>query len=122
MDLFACIPQGTMDLWRGDIHQVSTGIAVEIPHGCEGQIRPRSSMGRRGIIIPNAPGTIDSDYRGEIMILLMYLGPDEATVIRHGDRIAQLVIVPVLQVGFNIVDDFDASHRGEGGFGSTGKS
>lgn len=110
----------------GEVVMVSTGIAIALPEGFEAQIRARSGMGAKGIIVTNAPGTIDSDYRGEIKVLL-------ASVTRHthdgkpgfqikrGDRIAQMLIAPVYRGVFNEVDSLDETKRGDGGFGSTGK-
>ena len=99
---------------------VPTGFRIAIPEGFEGQVRPRSGLALRdGISVPNAPGTIDSDYRGELKVILMNLGR-EPFVVKRGDRIAQLVIAPVPSVEFCEVDDLDATERGEGGFGHTG--
>jgi len=98
-----------------------TGIRVEIPAGFEMQIRPRSGLAvKHGISIPNAPGTIDSDYRGPLGVVLINLGA-EPFVIRHGDRIAQCVVAPVVQAGFVVVDSLGDTARGAGGFGSTGR-
>ena len=100
---------------------VPTGIRVEIPMGYEMQIRPRSGLAVKfGITLPNTPGTIDSDYRGPLGVALVNLGA-EPFVVRHGDRIAQCVVAPVLQVGFEVVDIIGETARGEGGFGSTGR-
>ena len=99
---------------------VPTGLRVEIPPGYEMQIRPRSGLALQfGITLPNTPGTIDSDYRGPLAVALINLGP-EPYVIRHGDRIAQAVIAPVVQAGFQLVDALEETARGLGGFGSTG--
>lgn len=98
---------------------VPTGIALEIPHGFEGQIRARSSVARRGVIVANAPGTIDCDYRGEIMVMLLNVGL-QAVQIARGERIAQLVIAPVLQLPVEEVGELSTTQRGAGGFGSTG--
>ena len=99
---------------------VPTGLRVEIPPGYEMQIRPRSGLAvKQGITIPNTPGTIDSDYRGPLGVALINLG-DAPYVIRHGDRIAQMVVAPVVQVGFELVESLSETARGEGGFGSTG--
>ena len=99
---------------------VPTGLRVKIPPGYEMQIRPRSGLALKfGITLPNTPGTIDSDYRGPLGVALINLGP-EPYVIRHGDRIAQAVIAPVVQAGFVVVDELDDTARGAGGFGSTG--
>lgn len=98
-----------------------TGIRVEIPAGFEMQIRPRSGLATKyGITLPNTPGTIDSDYRGPLGVALINLGTEAYTVL-HGDRVAQMIVAPVVQVGFERVDALGESERGEGGFGSTGK-
>ena len=100
---------------------VPTGIRVEIPFGFEMQIRPRSGLAvKHGISLPNTPGTIDSDYRGPLGVALINLGA-EAYVIRHGDRIAQMIIAPVVQARFEVVEQLSQTARGEGGFGSTGR-
>ena len=100
---------------------VPTGIRVEIPLGYEMQIRPRSGLAvKHGITLPNTPGTIDSDYRGPLGVALINLGAEPYTI-QHGDRIAQMIIAPVVQVGFEVVDTLSDTARGEGGFGSTGK-
>lgn len=100
---------------------VPTGIAVELPVGHEGQVRPRSGLARKhGLTVLNAPGTIDEDYRGEIVVLLVNLG-GERCVIEPGERIAQLVVAPVTRVGVVEVDSLAPSARGAGGFGSTGR-
>jgi dUTP pyrophosphatase len=100
---------------------VPTGIRVEIPLGYEMQIRPRSGLAvKHGITLPNTPGTIDSDYRGPLGVALINLGAEPYTI-QHGDRIAQMIIAPVVQVGFEVVDALSDTARGEGGFGSTGK-
>ena len=99
---------------------VPTGLVLEIPPGWEGQVRPRSGLAlRHGITLPNAPGTIDSDYRGEVAVILAN-GGDEPFVIRRGDRIAQLVVAPVSTVEWIESDELSASAREGGGFGSTG--
>lgn len=99
---------------------VPTGVRVAIPVGFEAQIRPRSGLAiRHGISMVNTPGTIDSDYRGEIQVLLINLSPDLFTV-EPGDRIAQMVICPVAHALFDPVENLDDTERGEGGFGSTG--
>jgi len=100
---------------------VPTGIALALPAGYEGQVRPRSGLAHRaGVTVLNAPGTIDSDYRGEVQVLLVNLG-DEAAVVRRGDRIAQLVVAPVVRVEWTEDDSLAATTRGPGGFGSTGR-
>ncbi|WP_340108083.1 dUTP diphosphatase [Pikeienuella sp. HZG-20] len=99
---------------------VPTGLAMMIPEGFEAQIRPRSGLAfRRGLTVANAPGTIDSDYRGEIMVLLINLGA-EPTTVSHGQRVAQMVIAPVVQARFE-TGALDSTARGAGGFGSTGE-
>jgi dUTP pyrophosphatase len=101
---------------------VPTGLRVEIPQGYEMQIRPRSGLAlKHGISLPNTPGTIDSDYRGPLGVLLINLGAEPFTV-NHGERIAQAVIAPVVQAGFALAEDLSQTARGEGGFGSTGRS
>jgi dUTP pyrophosphatase len=100
---------------------IKTGIKVCIPENFEGQIRPRSGLAlKHGITMVNSPGTIDSDYRGEIGIILHNLGTETFKVVK-GDRIAQLIISPVAHVGISVVDKLSETDRGEGGFGHTGK-
>lgn len=100
---------------------VSTGLAMELPEGYEAQVRPRSGLAwKAGITVVNAPGTIDSDYRGEVRILLVNLGQEPHTI-EHGDRIAQLVISPVVQAQVHEVTALSESARGAGGFGHTGR-
>lgn len=104
----------------GDRTLVPTGIRLQIPVGYEGQVRPRSGLAaRHGITVLNSPGTIDSDYRGEVRIILANLGKEPFTI-ADGERIAQLIISPVVKAEFTKVDSLDDSRRGEGGFGSTG--
>jgi dUTP pyrophosphatase len=99
---------------------IPTGISVALPGGVEAQVRPRSGLAaRQGVTCLNSPGTIDSDYRGEICVILINLG-NEPFPVRRGDRIAQLVFAPVLRASLRVVDDLDATRRGEGGFGHTG--
>lgn len=100
---------------------VPTGLRVEVPEGFEMQIRPRSGLAyKHGITLPNTPGTIDSDYRGPLGVLLVNLGI-EPYIIHHGDRIAQAVIAPVVQIGYELADALGETARGAGGFGSTGR-
>ena len=100
---------------------VPTGLRLAILPGFEVQVRPRSGLAlRHGVTVANAPGTIDSDYRGELMVLLVNLG-DAALPIERGMRIAQLVVAPVVQARMTVVDALDATVRGDGGFGSTGR-
>ena len=104
----------------GARHAVATGLAVAIPEGYEIQVRPRSGLAlKHGISVPNTPGTIDSDYRGELKVILINHGA-EAFEIRRGDRVAQLVLAPVTRASWAEVAELDATERGEGGFGSTG--
>lgn len=104
----------------GARHAVATGLAVAIPHGFEIQVRPRSGLAlKHGITVANAPGTIDSDYRGEVKVILINHGA-EAFDVRRGDRVAQLVLAPVTRASWLKVDELDETARGEGGFGSTG--
>lgn len=101
-------------------HAVATGLALAIPEGYEIQVRPRSGLAlKHGITVPNTPGTIDSDYRGELKVILINHGA-EPFVIQRGDRVAQLVLAPVVQAAWDEVEELDATERGAGGFGSTG--
>lgn len=119
MDLFAHLPKDVV-LNPGERHLIPTGIAVAIPEGYEGQIRPRSGLAiRDGIGIVNSPGTIDSDYRGEIKIILINLG-EEPFVVKTGTRIAQLVLTPVVRAEMDEVVELPETRRNEGGFGHTG--
>lgn len=107
-------------LQPGKRHAVATGLAIEIPHGYEVQVRPRSGLAiKHGITCLNTPGTIDSDYRGEVKVILINLG-DEPFAVRRGERIAQLVPAPVLRAHFSEARELEATARGCGGFGSTG--
>ena len=110
-----------LTLAPGERHAVATGFAIAIPHGFEVQVRPRSGLAlKHGITCLNAPGTIDSDYRGEVKVILANLGAEPFEV-RRGERIAQLVPAPVQRAAFREVDDLDSTGRGSGGFGSTGR-
>lgn len=110
----------TVRLAPGARHAVATGLAVAIPHGYEIQVRPRSGLAiKHGITVPNTPGTIDSDYRGELKVILINHGT-EPFAIERGDRVAQLVLAAVTQAGWQVVDELDDTERGSGGFGSTG--
>jgi dUTP pyrophosphatase len=122
LDLRACI-EAPIHLAPGQTTLVPTGMAIHLADpGLAAMILPRSGLGHKhGIVLGNLVGLIDSDYQGELMVSVWNRGHESFTL-NALDRIAQLVIVPVLQVGFNVVDEFDASKRGEGGFGSTGKS
>ncbi|BEU99265.1 dUTP diphosphatase [Novosphingobium olei] len=109
-----------VDLAPGARHAVATGLAMAIPHGFEIQVRPRSGLAlKHGVTVPNTPGTIDSDYRGELKVIMINLG-QEPFAIRRGDRIAQLVLAPVTRAGWVEVSELDDTARGIGGFGSTG--
>jgi len=104
----------------GESRLVPTGLSIAIPEGWEGQVRPRSGIAvRHGVTVLNAPGTIDSDYRGEVRVLLVNLGQEDF-VVRSGDRIAQLVIAPTARAVFEARERIDDTERGSGGFGSTG--
>ena len=104
----------------GARHAVATGLSVAIPQGYEIQVRPRSGLAlKHGITVPNTPGTIDSDYRGELKIIMINHGAEPFPIAR-GDRVAQLVLAPVTQAAWVEVEELDATERGEGGFGSTG--
>jgi dUTP pyrophosphatase len=119
MDLASAADE-PVTLAPGQRAAIPVGLALEIPNGYEGQVRPRSGLARKhGVTVVNAPGTIDSDYRGEIAVLLVNLGV-EAYTIAPGDRIAQLVVAPVTQVTLQETDDLSTTNRGPGGFGHTG--
>ena len=122
MDLRAALPQDEpLTLRPGARHPVPTGLAFALPPGFEGQVRPRSGLAaRHGVTCLNTPGTIDADYRGEVMVILVNLG-EEDFVIRRGDRIAQLIVAPVVQAVWAEVASLDETARGAGGFGSTGR-
>ena len=121
LDLRAAVAE-TLVLAPGARALVPTGLAMQLPEGFEGQVRPRSGLAvRHGVTVLNAPGTVDSDYRGEIKVLLINHG-DEPFPIRRGDRIAQLVIAPVTHAKLTEVATLDSTERGAGGFGSTGVS
>ena len=111
----------TLTLAPGARHAVATGFAIAIPHGYEVQVRPRSGLAlKQGLSVLNTPGTIDSDYRGEVKVILANLGSEPFDIVR-GERIAQLVPAPVQRARFEEVDDLDETARGAGGFGSTGR-
>lgn len=119
MDLFACLEE-TLHLLPGQRCLVPTGVALAIPVGYEGQVRPRSGLAiKHGLTLVNAPGTIDADYRGEVKIILINHG-QEPVSIASGERIAQLVIAPVQRANLIVVKDLDATSRDAGGFGHTG--
>ena len=119
VDLYANI-ESPIILNKNDITLIPTGIYLEIPSGYEAQIRSRSGLAlKHGIFCLNSPGTIDSDYRGEICVILAMFGHDSFTI-NNGERIAQVVFSSVLRVVFNEVDKLNITSRGDGGFGSTG--
>ena len=122
LDLRACI-EGPLKLHPGETQLIPTGLAIHLEDpGLAAIILPRSGLGHKhGIVLGNLVGLIDSDYQGEIMVSAWNRGKDSFTI-NPLDRLAQLVVVPVLQVAFNVVDEFDSSSRGDGGFGSTGKA
>ncbi|SMX26914.1 Deoxyuridine 5'-triphosphate nucleotidohydrolase [Pelagimonas phthalicica] len=121
-DLRANLPdRGQIDLAPGARALVPTGLRMAIPEGYEVQIRPRSGLAlKHGITLPNSPGTIDSDFRGPLGVIVMNAGQESFTI-RHGDRIAQMVVAPVILARFDLVDALDDTARGAGGFGSTGR-
>lgn len=119
MDLFACL-DAPVALAPGDRTLIPTGIAMAIPAGFEGQVRPRSGLAlRQGLALVNAPGTIDADYRGEIGVIVINHGREQV-LIGDGDRIAQLVIAPIARGNLEFVDELVTTGRGQGGFGHTG--
>ena len=122
MDLRAAVPQDApLTLRPGGRFAVPTGLAFALPPGFEGQVRPRSGLAmKHGITCLNSPGTVDADYRGEVKVILVNHG-EEDVVIRRGERIAQLIIAPVIQTVWAEVDSLDETARGAGGFGSTGR-
>lgn len=110
-----------MDILPGGRVLVPTGVSVAIDEGFEGQVRPRSGLSlKKGLTVLNSPGTIDSDYRGEVGVIL-YNASNEIQIIRHGERVAQLVLSPVPTLDIELVSGLDETERGEGGFGSTGQ-
>ena len=119
-DLYACLDE-PVSIAPGETAWIPTGIALEVPKGCAGLIYARSSLGvKRGLAPANKVGVIDSDYRGEIRVVLLNHGQDTQKI-EHGERVAQLVITPVLTPAYVEVEELDATDRGTGGFGSTGK-
>ena len=120
MDLYAAVDEEIV-LKPGQRRLISTGIAISVPEGYEAQVRPRSGLAlRNGITLANAPGTIDADYRGEIGVILINHGETPFPV-KRGDRIAQLVVVPVARAELEWAEDLDDTPRSGGGFGHTGK-
>lgn len=119
-DLVAAV-DGDLTLEAGQRAAIPTGLVMELPAGYEAQVRPRSGLALgSGLTVVNAPGTVDCDYRGEVKVLVVNLGGEPVTI-RRGDRIAQLVVAPVVRAGFVEVAEVAASDRGAGGFGSTGR-
>lgn len=119
-DVRAYLPEGPVTLEPGNRALIPTGLRMAIPPGFEVQVRPRSGLAlNHGIMLVNSPGTIDSDYRGPVGVILLNAGQD-AFLVEHGARIAQLVVAPVVQAGFSRAESLDLTARGAGGFGSTG--
>lgn len=120
-DIRACLGSGeTLTIRPGERVLIPTGLAMEIPQGYEVQIRPRSGLSfKTGLMVVNSPGTIDCDYRGELKIILGNLGLKDE-VIKHGERVAQMLVAPVIQAKFEVVEKLTETQRGAGGFGSTG--
>jgi dUTP pyrophosphatase len=120
MDLHAAVDQD-LPIPPGGVVSVPTGIRLEIPPGYEAQVRPRSGLAARHAIgVPNAPGTIDADYRGEVCVLLVNYGR-ESYVVRRGDRVAQLVFAQVVRAALDVAPSLTETVRGDGGFGHTGR-
>lgn len=114
-------PNESITIKPGERTLIPTGLAMEIPFGYEIQVRPRSGLSfKTGLMVCNSPGTIDCDYRGEVKVILGNLGSKDE-VINHGERVAQLVLAPVTQAKYEVVDELGETDRGAGGFGSTGK-
>ena len=121
MDLHACLPEGeSITIRPGQIAMVPLGFAIALPPGYEAQVRPRSGLAtKHGLSIPNSPGTVDADYRGEMRVAVINHGSDPYTI-HHAARIAQMVVAPVSRAALSIVAELDETPRGAGGFGSTG--
>ncbi|HZZ69668.1 MAG TPA: dUTP diphosphatase [Phenylobacterium sp.] len=122
MDLRAAVPEDEpLVLKPGSRFPVPTGLAFALPPGFEGQVRPRSGLAfKHGVTCLNSPGTVDADYRGEVKVILINLGEEDFTI-RRGERIAQLIVAPVVQAVWAEVESLDETVRGAGGFGSTGR-
>ncbi|MBY0381810.1 MAG: dUTP diphosphatase [Xanthobacteraceae bacterium] len=122
LDLVAAVPaDGPMVIAPGAYALVPTGLTMALPAGFEAQVRPRSGLAaKHGVTVLNSPGTVDADYRGEIGVLLINHGHNSFTI-RRGERIAQMVVAPVVQAGFEAVVELAQTARGSGGFGSTGR-
>lgn len=122
LDLLAAIPNKPVSLKPGRMKLIPTALAIALPIGYEAQVRPRSGLAvKHGLTVLNSPGTVDSDYRGEIQVALINHGGKKVKI-NHGDRIAQLVVAPVIQAALVAVAELDKTERGAGGFGSTGTS
>lgn len=126
MDLHACLPphpdghSADVTILPGQVRLIPLGFAIALPEGFEGQVRPRSGLATKfGVTVPNAPGTIDADYRGEMVVALINLGREPYTV-KHGARIAQMVVARVEHARLEVVAELPPTARGGGGFGSTG--
>jgi dUTP pyrophosphatase len=119
MDLRACLPEGTALVAPNSTSVIPCGFSMQLDPGYEGQVRPRSGLSTRGITIPNSPGTIDADFRGEVKVILRNEG-EHPFRIEHGDRIAQLVIAALPRVSVSEVEELTETVRGAGGLGSTG--
>ncbi|MCT4640873.1 MAG: dUTP diphosphatase [Bacteriovoracaceae bacterium] len=122
-DIRACFEnKDTFIINPGKRVLIPTGLSFEIEPGYEVQVRPRSGLSlKTNLLVVNSPGTIDADYRGEVKIIMGNFGDDDI-VINHGDRIAQIVLAPIVQANFELTDNLSSTQRGEGGFGSTGVS
>lgn len=122
LDVVAAVPHDApVELLPGARALIPTGLALELPVGYEAQVRPRSGLAiKHGVTLLNSPGTVDADYRGELMVIMINHGA-EPFLIRRGDRIAQLVVAPVSHVEIVVVEELAATARGQGGFGSTGQ-
>ncbi len=119
MDLLSA-EAGPVTIEPGARAMIATSIAIQLPSGFEAQVRPRSGLAaKHGVTVLNSPGTIDADYRGEIKVILVNLG-EEPVILARGDRIAQMIVAPVIQAVWHEVDSLEESIRGQGGFGSTG--
>lgn len=119
-DVCAYLPEGPIQIESGKVAIIPTGLFFEIPQGYEIQVRPRSGLAaKNGVTVLNTPGTIDSDYRGELKVILINLG-EKAFTVNNGERIAQIILAPVIQAAFEISQSLSQTQRGEGGFGSTG--
>ena len=119
-DIYAYLPDGDVQLYKGEIYRIPTGWKVDIPRGYEILVRPRSGLAGKGVTVVNSPGTIDSDFRGEVQVLLINHGTSSREI-RHGDRIAQIVLKKVEPILFTEVSSLRDTARGSDGFGSTGR-